>query len=109
LFFFSISQYMIWWFLPPQSTRYALSGFITLTIIYFIFFKFVIKKHSQFFWPIIISVIFAIIINLAPRAFVNLRSLKYITGQQTKEKYLEQFYDGSIDRNIKEWHFRTTL
>lgn len=109
LFFFSLAQYALWWFLPPQSTRYALSGFITLTIIYFICFRFVIKKHQVFFWPIIISILLAISINFAPRLAVNLRSLKYLTGQQTKQEYLEQFYDGSIDRNIKEWHFRATL
>ncbi len=109
LFFYSIAQYCLWWFLPPQSTRYALSGFITLTIVYFVFFKFVIKKHSSFFWPIIASILLAISINFAPRLIVNLRSLKYLTDQQTKVEYLEQFYDGSIDRNIKEWHFRATL
>ncbi len=109
LFLSSVYQYALWWFLPPQSTRYALSGFIVLAITYFIIFNFAIKKRKEFFWPIIISLLLAIIINFAPRIFVNLRSIKYLTSQQNKEQYLQQFYDGSIDRNIKEWHFRTTL
>jgi hypothetical protein len=95
--------------LPPQSSRYAVSGFIVLTILYFkIVSDFVVTK-KQFFWSVVLTILLSIIINFAPRMIVNNRSFKYILGNQTKQQYLEQFYDGSIDQNIKEWHFDATL
>lgn len=109
LFFFAVSQYLLWWFLPPTSTRYALSGFIVLTLIYFVIFTYAIKRNRAYFWPILISMALAILINFAPRLLVNWRSLKFLLSQQTKAEYIEQFYDGYVDQKLKEWHFRTTL
>lgn len=109
LLIFSVYQYLLWWYLPPQSSRYAVSGFIVLTILYFkIVSDFVVTK-KQFFWSVVLTILLSIIINFAPRMIVNNRSFKYILGNQTKQQYLEQFYDGSIDQNIKEWHFDATL
>ena len=109
LLIFSLSQYLLWWYLPPLSSRYAMAGFITLTIFYLKIIHDFTTLHKEYLKPIIIGIIFSILINFAPRIIVNIRSLKYILGKQTKLEYLEQFYDGSIDNNIKEWHFRTTL
>jgi len=109
LFIFSIFQYLLWWFLPPTSSRYAISGFIVLTIFYFKIINYFIKENRNYFLPVVISIILSSLINFAPRLIVNVRSLRYITGQQNKEQYLKQFLDGSIDNNLKEWHFGTTL
>ena len=107
LFVFSASQWLLWWYLPPLSIRYALSGFITLLILEI----HILKNYS---WGahkykittkklVAILLIFATI-NFLPRLFVNYRSLKYLLGSQTKKQYIEQFYDGSIDQKLKDWH-----
>lgn len=109
LLIFALFQYLLWWFLPPLSSRYALSGFIILALFYLILLLQVIKENKNYLLPIIISILLSISINFLPRIFVNIRSLKYILKFQTKEEYLKQFLDGSIDNNIKEWYFGTTL
>lgn len=109
LFIFAIFQYLLWWFLPPTSSRYAISGFIVLTFFYFKMINYFIKENKNYLLPIIISILLSAMINFAPRIIVNMRSLKYILHLQTKEQYLKQFLDGSIDNNLKEWHFGTTL
>lgn len=109
LLIFSIFQYLLWWYLPPQSSRYAVSGFIVLTILYFKMVSDFVVIKKQYFWSVLLTILLSIVINFAPRLIVNNRSFKYILGNQTKQQYLEQFYDGSIDRNIKEWHLDATL
>lgn len=102
LFVFSISQWLIWWYLPPLSTRYALSGFISLLILEIAVLKtFNFKLTNKKI--LILLAIFAFI-NFVPRIFVNIRSLKYLLGNQTQKEYIEQFYDGSIDQKLKDWH-----
>lgn len=99
---FSLFQWLVWWYIPPLSTRYALSGFITLTILgVSVLIKFFPKiKPAQ----IIFALIFFATINMLPRIWVNIRSLKYILENQTQQEYLEQFYDGSIDEKLKSWY-----
>jgi hypothetical protein len=109
IFIFSLSQYLLWWYLPPLSSRYAISGFIMLTIFYFKILNDFIKEKKGYFLPIIITIFLSTLINFAPRLIVNLRSLKYISGKQTKEEYLQQFMNSDTQKNIKEWHFNTTL
>jgi len=108
LLIFALSQYLLWWYLPPQSSRYAISGFIVLTILYFKIIKSFVVIKKEYFWSIILTIIFSIAINFTPRLIINKRSLEYLSGNQTKTEYLEQFYDGSIDNKIKEWHFNAT-
>lgn len=100
---FTLSQWIIWWFLPPLSTRYALSGFIVLGVL-------VVKlmyyfKHSNLllFRTSLTLLILAIVLNLLPRLVVTGRNLKYIFTNQTRTHYLEQFYDGNIDASLKSW------
>lgn len=99
---FSIFQWLVWWYIPPFSTRYALSGFIILTILgVSVLIKYFPKiKPAQ----IIFALIIFATINMLPRIWVNIRSLKYIIGNQTQQEYLEQFYDGSIDEKLKSWY-----
>lgn len=102
LFIFSGSQWMIWWLVPPLSTRYAISGFITLLILEVV----VIKRYFQKInknQMIFILLLFSAI-NFLPRIFVNYRSLKYILSNQTTKEYIQQFYDGSIDSKLKSWY-----
>jgi hypothetical protein len=109
LLIFALSQYLLWWFLPPASTRYAISGFIALTLLYFNVLSSFTKKHTQYYWPIIFTIMLSVLINFAPRIIVNLRSLEYLIGGQTKQEYLEQFLDGWIDEPLQEWHFYSKL
>ena len=102
LFIFSVSQWLLWWYLPPLSTRYALSGFVTLLILeIFIVKKYFPKVNRDRILAVLL--IFATI-NFIPRLFVNYRSLKYLLGNQTKKQYIEQFYDESIDKKLKDWY-----
>ena len=99
---FSILQWLIWWYLPPLSTRYALSGFITLSLIQ-IYLVSQMKKRQM--TKIILSlVVVSIWLNILPRFYVNLRSMTYILGFQTKKQYIEQFYDGWADNVLKKWY-----
>lgn len=102
LFIFSVSQWLLWWYLPPLSTRYALSGFITLLILEItVLKKYFVKVTNH---QILISLVLFASINFVPRLFVNARSLSYLLGNQTHKEYVEQFYDGSIDQKLKDWY-----
>lgn len=102
LLIFSISQWTLWWFLPPLSTRYAISGFITILILGIgVLAKYFPKISTK---QIIITLIFFASINLIPRILVNYRSLKFLFSDQTQKQYVEQFYDGSIDQKLREWY-----
>jgi hypothetical protein len=103
LVIFSLYQLLIWWYLPPTSVRYALSGFITATILVLYFLNSLVKtsQHKQvFFYGLLLAGIIAFPIRLV----VANRSLIFLTGQQTKEEYLQQFYDGNVDTVLKKWH-----
>lgn len=100
LLFFSGAQWLIWWYVPPLSTRYALSGFIVLLLIYFI----TLEKNTPRKKFILAAVVLSILFNLLPRVVVLQRNFKYILERQTKEKYLKQFYDGNIDQHIINWY-----
>ncbi len=106
LLFFSISQWFVWWFVPPLSTRYALSGFITLLILGLtVVTKYYIQSNKQekIFAFFLLSFVFLLFL---PRLMIAKRSLQYILTPQTQREYLEQFYDGSIDEKIDAWYFK---
>jgi hypothetical protein len=101
---FVLAQLAVWWYLPPLSTRYALSGFVVLIILLTWTLKRTTLKSptlSQYL-PYLFALI--ILINFIPRLYVNWRSLQYLSGRQTKVEYLEQFLDGNIDQVLKKWH-----
>lgn len=102
---FSIYQLGIWWLVPPFSTRYALSGFITLFLLGVIIVDryFVHTKQQRKLFIVALSVQIGVL--LLPRLFVAARSLQYLVGNQTQTEYLQQFYDGTIDDKIDAWYF----
>ncbi|MDQ5951405.1 MAG: hypothetical protein QG639_686, partial [Patescibacteria group bacterium] len=100
---FTLYQLVIWWLVPPTSTRYALSGFITATVLTVLLLEKWLKdakKKQLLFYSLLIVGILALPIRIG----VALRSWEYISGQQTKSEYLEQFIDGNIDSVLKKWH-----
>ncbi len=101
---FTVWQILIWWYLPPLSTRYAISGFVTWTIISIWGVAKLSQKNFQFYYPILLSIFLAVTINLAPRVAVNVRSFKYILGVQNKNQYIRQFFDNNIDQHLIKWH-----
>lgn len=101
---FTIVQVGLWWYLPPLSTRYALSGFITWMIISIWSVQKLIKDYPQFLKSIAVTIFFAVMINLVPRLVVNWRSWLYISHQQTQTEYLYQFLDGNVDQHLKKWY-----
>lgn len=104
LLIFSVNQWLLWWYLPPLSTRYALSGFITLALILFWCLQRFTQENLKARNYVVLTVLMAVILNLLPRMVVLQRNLDYILGTKNKEQYLQQFYDGSIDNNLKIWH-----
>jgi len=102
---FTAWQILLWWYLPPLSTRYALSGFITWTIISIWSVAKLSKKDTRFYKPIIATIFLSAAIHLVPRIAVNIRSFKYLFGGQTKDRYIHQFFDGNIDRHLIKWHY----
>jgi hypothetical protein len=104
LFLFSLLQWFIWWYLPPLSSRYALSGFITLTILYLWCIDRYIKEKPAAKNYIYLAIAISVLINIVPRIVVTERNLKYILHFQTKKEYIHQFYDGSIDVNLQMWY-----
>ncbi len=103
VFLFVVLQLSIWWFLPPLSTRYALSGFIlgfVFSILHFV-------QTSRVQWQK--HLLFVLLCSTAlsmtlPRVLVAYRDMQYVLGYQTKEVYLSQFLDGNIDGPLKKWH-----
>lgn len=102
---FSVYQLGIWWFVPPFSTRYALSGFITLFLLGVIvvdrYFVHTRKQRKHFVLVLCVQ----IGILLVPRLMVATRSLQYVLGNQTQTEYVQQFYDGTIDDKLDAWYF----
>jgi len=104
LWIFGLAQWLIWWFVPPLSTRYALSGFIVLGICVFWYIKLLFDKKPAWKLPLLTLIAAAIFINLMPRMYVASRQLPYLLGRQTKDVYLRQFFDGNIDHHLQKWH-----
>jgi 4-amino-4-deoxy-L-arabinose transferase-like glycosyltransferase len=104
LLVWTIIQIGLWWYLPPLSTRYALSGFITWTILSIWSTQTFVKKNKKAQLAIGIAIALAVSINVLPRLYVNYRSAKYLLGYQSKTEYIQQFYDGTIDQHLERWH-----
>lgn len=99
-----VGQFLLWWYLPPTSTRYTLSGFICLLLLIMVFLR-KIASGSKRLNNLVIGVIaVSIVLTILPRLLVNKRSLMYILGLQTKQQYLNQFMDGWIDPHLRAWH-----
>lgn len=101
---FSFYQLLLWWFIPPLSTRYALAGFITLLILEIKLLTEWLKTHNKYKKYILIGMLVITCIMFIPRLFVTVRALPYITGKQTQTEYLQHFYDGNVDRHIETWY-----
>lgn len=93
------AQLGLWWYLPPQSTRYAVSGFVCLTIAVVWLLQHTIKR--EWLLPLLIC---SGCLAFPIRILAVKRSMEYILGQKNKEAYLRQFLDGNIDTPLKNWH-----
>lgn len=101
LFIYGFGQWIIWWFVPPLSTRYAISGFVALLILGLTIF---LQHNSRYKQKLAFILFVYTIVLMVPRVVVAKRSLKYILTPQTTKQYLEQFDDGSIDEKINDWY-----
>ncbi len=97
-------QWLVWWFVPPLSTRYALSGFIMMMIVMVKVMSVYWERSNQWRIALVLTLLLSFSFHLAPRLVVLKRQLPYIKGTQSKTEYLQQFYDGSIDSHLKKWH-----
>lgn len=102
-FLFICLQFGIWWYIPPVSTRYALSGFILLVLVSCIHFL----QGAKVQWLerlLFVGVVVSCVALFIPRLWVLTRDMRYLLGYQTKETYIQQFYDGNADQHLKSWH-----
>ncbi len=100
---FSIVQLVLWWVIPPLSTRYALSGFIVTVVFSCIHFIQSCKVQLIRKW-IFLSMCLCVGVLLLPRLLTARRDLQFVLGAQSKEQYLNQFLDGNIDQHLLKWH-----
>lgn len=104
LVLFLATQWLVWWIVPPLSTRYALSGFIILLLLITqMLAQFSSSSEKRTTWVLVLYCLILVTTAL-PRFYVNFRSWQYISGKQTKTEYIKQFYDGSIDQKLQDWH-----
>lgn len=101
---FALYQWLVWWFIPPLSTRYALSGFVCLMAIMCRTVALVAKQQSEYRLSLQLTAWIVVLFLLLPRLNVASRQMPYILGLQTKQAYLEQFFDETIDSHLKRWH-----
>jgi hypothetical protein len=93
----------MWWWLPPTSVRYALSGFITATIVTMALIQQFAKERKLLHTMVTVIVVCGVLF-MPIRIYVAARSAAYLLNMQTKQQYLEQFLDGSVDQHLKKWH-----
>lgn len=101
---FIFTQLIIWWWLPPLSTRYSLSGFVVWAVMTGWVVNDVVNRDQTYKNALTLTFLIAIGFNLLPRIAVLPRTGKYVLGSQSKTEYLEQFYDGSINEKLRSWH-----
>lgn len=101
---FSLGQLLVWWFVPPLSVRYAVSGFIVMTILTVYFLLVAAKRYHFSFTRLLVLLMIAGVLFMPVRLLIVKRSFQYLLGQQTKQQYIEQFLDGSIDDKLRAWH-----
>lgn len=113
LSYFSLAQLGVWWFVPPLSTRYALAGFVTLTIlgVYTVARTetlFVTKMHKKYgyvtHWLMPVVLWSCLALMVAPRLYVTARNAPYILGVESQQQYLQRFIDGNIDSVMYSWY-----
>jgi hypothetical protein len=102
---FALAQWLIWWFTPPTSTRYAMAGFIVLLLLCFKAAEQLAAQSKNQHWQLALSaaVIIASVWHLLPRLVVAGRNARYLQ-QPDKAAYIRQFYDGNSDNHLKKWH-----
>lgn len=104
LLLFAGYQWLVWWFVPPVSTRYALSGFVVTLLLIFRVIQYQAAKSKSWYWSMLFVVAIVSGWQLAPRLFVASRNVQYLTGRQSKTNFIMQFYDGNIDQHLQKWH-----
>ncbi len=104
LLVFSASQWLVWWFVPPTSSRYALSGFIVLLILLMKSSQYLSDRNKALSSSLLMTMILVTGVLALPRVAVAARNMRYILGQQAKQEYLEQFLDGNVDQHLCSWH-----
>lgn len=97
-------QWLVWWFLPPLSTRYALSGFIVLVILVVRVCADLWTRNNAWRWALALTLSLSVVFHLGPRMVVLQRQLPYLLGHETRLQYLERFLDGNIDSQLRSWH-----
>lgn len=105
---FASWQWLIWWLVPPLSTRYALSGFIVLAILGGVGCEYFAKRFKQEYVGLMLVGVASLVL-LVPRLVVLSRNWPVLTGSQTHREYIESKYDGWIDQHLQNWYCPTEV
>lgn len=104
LLLFSGYQFLIWWYVPPLSTRYALSGFITWALLSVWALQRFVQENPHFEKIVQLVLMILLLVQIAPRVFVATKNVQYFFSNQTQEEYIRSKFDGTIDRHLKNWY-----
>ena len=98
---FVFSQWLMWWFIPPLSTRYALAGFIALLILGLAVIR---QYYSSIMKWAYFGLLLSGLVLFLPRLYVLKKNISYLVGQQNQQTYLQKFCDGNIDVKLNAWY-----
>lgn len=93
-----------WVFIVPISVRYDLSAIILAAILCYCFVSQSVK-NDQFSKTVLVFFIAGnILLNMAVRAGVIIRSLPYLIGTESQAEYLSRFNHGILKGPLEKWY-----
>lgn len=99
LLLFTISLFILWFFIPPLSVRYNLLGFILLLIFSFYAVRDLRKKYI--FYAVCFLGIF---VNMSIRVGAHISSKEYLLGMESEQAYVEKYAVGISKGPIENWY-----
>jgi hypothetical protein len=103
-----VGEMVVWWYLPPVSSRYALTGFVCLWLVEVMAVREILahmnpKISKQFMKLVVVVWCGAVIFGLLPRLGVTAKTLFWISKGANRERYYQQARDGWIDTHLDRW------
>ncbi len=99
LLLFTVALFIMWFFIPPLSVRYILTGFVLFLILSFYVVKDIQKKHIFYAMCFV-----GICINMIIRFGTHVSSRDYLLGRQTEQSYIQKYDVGISKGPIEHWY-----
>jgi 4-amino-4-deoxy-L-arabinose transferase-like glycosyltransferase len=103
-----VGEMAVWWYLPPVSSRYALTGFLCLLMVEVMAVREILShmkpRAAQQCMKFVVAVwCGAVIFGLLPRMGVAAKTMLWVMRGADKEVYYENVRDGWIDKHLQKW------